>query len=123
MLSQSIYAAEASQQMAPIDWSIFGPMLINACITICGLAYMFGGVNNRIKVVESDIEKVAMDFRQLRDSNALTNDRIQAIAIMLSKIEARFDMFLIAAGDKSSCPLMRDASAAAAQQKERRTAP
>ena len=107
MFIETAYAAADAVQTSSVDWSLLAPMMINACITIGGLAYMFGGVSHRIKVVEVDIEKVSQDFRALRDSNSATNDRIQNIAITLSKMEARFDMFLTAASERSNCPLLK----------------
>ena len=87
-----------------VNWSMLGPVIINALATIGALAYTFGVVNQKIRAIDRDLEKMQVDFERIREQNRDTDQRIHDMSIVLTKIDTRLDMFLSAAGDTGACP-------------------
>lgn len=100
-------AANVSTTAIEVNWSIVSPFVIFALGNICALAYMFGLTNQKIRAIDRDVERVRVDVERIHEQNRDTDQRIHDMALVLSKIDTRLDVFLSAAGDTSTCPFFR----------------
>lgn len=111
MLTAHLLAATAEPGVnagfGEIPWTVVISLLVNGAM----LAYVFGGLTQKIKAVEMDVSKTQIELEKMRDTNKISADNLHRIEIMLSKIETRFDMFLTAAAEGSKCPLLKDSVA------------
>ncbi len=92
-----------------INWGIVGPIVVNALGTVCALAYMFGTVNQKIRALDRALERVHIDVEQIRVQNRDTDKRVHEVALVLGKLDAKFDMFASAVAETAACPIFRDA--------------
>jgi len=80
--------------------AILAPLIINGALA----AYLFGGVSQKIKALEADLVNMRYEMERVKDANNRTESNLHRVEIILSRIEARFDMFLT-----SDHPMIRDA--------------
>lgn len=85
-------------------WTILIPLAIN----ILTVAFLFGGVIQRIRALENDLAKMQLELEKLKDAHARSDANLHRIEVVLSKIEARFDMFLGVAADSTKWPITRE---------------
>lgn len=101
IVSTAALAADSAVSLTQgeLTWNIVAPMIINALGTIAALAYMFGVVNQKIRAIDKDLERMHLDFEHFRERGRETDKRINDIALVLNKIDTRLDMFVAIASD------------------------
>ncbi len=90
-----------------INWSVVTPLIIFALGNLCALAYMFGRTSQEIRAFDRDLERVRVDVERVHEQNRDADLRIHNMALVLSKIDTRLDLFLAAASDTATCPLFK----------------
>ncbi len=93
--------------MAPEYWTILIPLVIN----ILTVAFLFGGVIQRIRALENDLAKLQLELEKLKDAHARSDDNLHRVEVILSRIEARFDMFLGTVTEPAKYPTVKEVAA------------
>ena len=93
-------------------WTILIPLAIN----ILTVAFLFGGVIQRIralekdlaKLLENDLAKLHLELEKAKDALARSDSNLHRVEVVLTRIEARFDMFLGAVTESAKCPVLKE---------------
>lgn len=82
--------------MSDHTWLIVAiPIFVNLAV----FAYYFGGLAQRIRILESDFEKMVSTYTRV-------DDRTHGLAVVMGKIETKMDTLCNRlSGDHSDCPL------------------
>ncbi len=90
-----------------VNWTLVGPIVINCLATIGALAYTFGVVNQKIRAIDRDLERMHVDFERMRERHRDTDMRIHAMSLVLERIATKLDIFLLSANETGACPHLK----------------
>ena len=109
IISQALASAEGASPIAAfeINWTLIGPIVLNTLATIGALAYTFGVVNQRIRSIDRDLERMHVDFERMREQNRDTDQRIHEMSLVLERIATKIDMALPVTVDPNTCQYCR----------------
>lgn len=96
----------------------YATVLIPLAINFLMIAYLSGRLTEKIKALEADIVKMQFEMEKIKDAHSRSEGNLHRIELVLSRIEARFDMFTTVANEASSCPMVSKASKSIARDRE-----
>jgi hypothetical protein len=84
--------------------SIIIPLVVNALL----VAYLFGSLTQRIKALEADMTKLQFELEKVKDAHDRAEGNIHRVEIVLSRIEARFDVYFTTVAESAKCPMIKE---------------
>lgn len=88
----------------------YATILVPLTINFLMLAYLSGRLTEKIKALEADIIKTQFEIEKIKDTHGRFEGNLHRIELVLSRIEARFDMFTAVANEAAACPIVMKAS-------------